>query len=107
MPAQRYLNISKCIITLFADIQHWAISAPSLLSSRLVINKKWRADKKKKRSKKRKTCWKMENSTEFPTFQHSKQTTSYYYLSLTTKRVHCPAKPSHLTSLPQAVKRVG
>jgi RNA-directed DNA polymerase len=34
---------------------------------------------------------------EFPTFQHDKQTTSIYYLSLETKRVYCPAKPSHLT----------
>jgi hypothetical protein len=38
----------------------------------------------------------MENSTEFPTFQHGKQTTTINYLSLKTKRVYCPAKPIHL-----------
>jgi tetratricopeptide (TPR) repeat protein len=33
---------------------------------------------------------------EFSTFQHDKQTTSNYSVSLKTKRVYCPAKPVHL-----------
>jgi hypothetical protein len=43
----------------------------------LVIHKKGGTGKKKKRSKKRKTCLNTENSAEFPTFRHDKQTTSY------------------------------
>jgi hypothetical protein len=48
----------------------------------LVFNKKKGDSKKKKRSKKRKNVLKYGKLKEFPTFQHDKQTTIVYSLSL-------------------------